>query len=154
MSKMQELVTNTKSFMEAYERYIAIYNQRKKYDKEAELLMILYSESKKKDEVYMMDLVKIIGLTPGAISQTTSRAENKGFVKREMSTRDRRAHVITLTEKGLNFCEGFNQHVDGLASKINEVLKNVSSEEINNYLKIQSQLTEVLESYTASKSKK
>lgn len=145
---MDQIITNSRAFVETYQDYVSLYHQRQRkyslYEKEAEFLVIIYELAKQLDEVNMMHLAKKIGLTPGAISQTASRAERKGYIRRSMSSKDRRANVVSLTAKGQRFCEGYERYIDDLTQNIKSSLNNFSEKEIESFIKIQSKLTEAM----------
>ncbi len=158
MKNMQEIITSSTSFVNSYKDYISVYHQRQRkyslYVKEAEFLVVVYEISKLVDEVNMMHLSDRIGLTPGAISQTASRAERKGYITREMSKRDRRANVVTLTKKGKNFCEGYEQYMDELKKNIKNCLGSFSEKEIETFINVQGKLTEALDKSLVASQKK
>ncbi len=148
MKKTKRLITSSTAFTLAYTGYINSYHHKQRkyslYEKEAELLVVIHNASKELSEVNMKDLINEVGLTPGAISQTASRAESKGYLKREMSKRDRRANVVSLTAKGQRFCEGYERYVEQLSQEIKTALKGFTEKDLDTFIAIQDKLTEAL----------
>ena len=62
--------------------------------------LIYFSKENKKDEMVISDLQCRMNVTKPAVSQFLNTLEDKGYILREISSKDRRAVVVSITEKG------------------------------------------------------
>ncbi len=148
MKDIKKLVETTEMFAEAYSSYVSVYHRRQRkfslYEKEAQFVVLVHTLKKLKDEINMMDLSKELHLTPGAISQTASRAERKGYIKRVMSKSDRRSNIVLLTKKGEKFCQGYEDYMLSLNATLKKTLSGHSAHDINSFIEIQGKLAKML----------
>lgn len=75
------------------------------YMREAHLILVIGTEEGKT----MSELAKEMDVTHGAITQTVTRLENKGYVTRRRDDNNQRQIIAQLTEKGKEF---YKHHID------------------------------------------
>jgi DNA-binding MarR family transcriptional regulator len=57
------------------------------------------------------ELLGMLGIKPGSLSETLSKLENKGYIVRERDTEDKRKVQITVTDEGLKSREAQEQSI-------------------------------------------
>ena len=74
------------------------------------------------------ELARVLGVTPSVVTGIIDRLESIGLASRQTDESDRRIHWLTLTEKGSNI---FNQFDQKSKNEIALVLDSLSEEELN-----------------------
>lgn len=64
-------------------------------------VVVFLMKNRKKEEINQLDVQKHLMLSHPAVTGIIQRMEEKGFLKREQSTRDARYNCLHLTQKGL-----------------------------------------------------
>ncbi|MFV0380357.1 MAG: MarR family winged helix-turn-helix transcriptional regulator [Anaerorhabdus sp.] len=148
MKKINKMIMTQKKFVDVYQNYVNIYNQRQRkyslYEKEADLLIAIFELQKTTDEVNMKEISDKMGITPGAVSQTASRTERKGYIERIASENDSRQRAARLTARGHLFCDGYAKHLEELMSNVGHLFDELSSEDIDTFLMVQEKLIDVM----------
>lgn len=89
--------------------------------------------SRPKPGVRVKDIAEELYLTPGAVSQTVETLVREGILVRVPDEHDRRAVLISLSEKGERMRELVTTHVGGI---MREVLSEVSADEAEGFRKV------------------
>ena len=74
------------------------------------------------DGLIQKDLRTQLGIEQATLSNTLKRMERDGLIKRTPNPRDRRHHVITLTQKGSSVRRLVNEAIDDLRKTVNQGL--------------------------------
>ena len=105
---------------------------------QAELLVVIARE----EPVQLKDLAKHMQLTPGAITQLVEPLEQRGLIRREPSTTDRRIINVVMTEAGFHSMAACRkQHGD----MMKHVVSVLTDEELKTMLSIQGKMIDFLE---------
>jgi DNA-binding MarR family transcriptional regulator len=106
-------------------------------------LMILYTLWKK-ENIRLNDLAEKLNLSNSNVSGTVDRLVSAGLVARETSKKDRRAVVLSLTEKGKRTIqEAFNQE-SILLQRLKKIEQTIEMDEIIQFLSIQQKMKDIL----------
>tara|TARA_Y100000768_G_scaffold268113_1_gene204877 strand:- start:908 stop:1330 length:423 start_codon:yes stop_codon:yes gene_type:complete len=71
------------------------------------------------DGIEMSDLSLLLGLDNSTVTRLITRLENKHWVIRKKSKRDKRAIKVFLTDDGVEVQEGIDKKLDAIGEKIN-----------------------------------
>ena len=88
----------------------------------------LFNIAKKQKPLAIKDLVKLLGVTPGAVTQLVDGLVSMNLVKREEDINDRRVILIALTQHAEDELDNLKQEYLASASQVFETL---NDEEIN-----------------------
>lgn len=80
------------------------------------------------------DISKQMSLSTSHISRLVDRAESKGLLERRADPSDRRAHLLTLTELGVQELDAYIPHAVSLLNQA--VFETLSSEEITTLIEL------------------
>ena len=69
--------------------------------------------------IEMSDLSLLLGLDNSTVTRLITRLENKHWVIRKKSNRDKRAIKVFLTERGIEVQQGIEKKLDAIGEKIN-----------------------------------
>ncbi|GLH62446.1 MarR family transcriptional regulator [Parageobacillus sp. G301] len=106
-------------------------------------LMILYTLLKK-ENIRLNDLAEKLNLSNSNVSGTVERLVSAGLVARETSKEDRRAVILSLTDKGRQkIKEAFN-HESVLLQRLRKIEQTIDTEEILQFLSIQQKMKDIL----------
>ncbi|KYD31551.1 MarR family winged helix-turn-helix transcriptional regulator [Parageobacillus toebii] len=106
-------------------------------------LMILYTLLKK-ENIRLNDLAEKLNLSNSNVSGTVERLVSAGLVARETSKEDRRAVILSLTDKGRQkIKEAFN-HESVLLQRLRKIEQTIDMEEILQFLSIQQKMKNIL----------
>ncbi|WP_143415436.1 MarR family transcriptional regulator [Geobacillus sp. E263] len=106
-------------------------------------LMILYTLLKK-ENIRLNDLAEKLNLSNSNVSGTVERLVSAGLVARETSKEDRRAVILSLTDKGRQkIKEAFN-HESILLQRLRKIEQTIDMEEILQFLSIQQKMKNIL----------
>jgi DNA-binding MarR family transcriptional regulator len=106
-------------------------------------LMILYTLWKK-ENIRLNDLAEKLNLSNSNVSGTVDRLVSAGLVARETSKKDRRAVVLSLTERGRRTIqEAFNQE-SILLQRLKKIEQTIEMDEIIQFLSIQQKMKDIL----------
>jgi len=84
-------------------------------------------------------LAQQLFLTPGAVSQLVESLDHDGFLKREADPSDRRIQYLRVSDNGQKLLHDIEQNRRDI---LEEVLKDLTLEELTVWLKIQTKLTD------------
>ena len=84
----------------------------------------LFNVAKNQDSVAVKDLVKILGVTPGAVTQLVDGLVSMDLVRREEDTNDRRVSRIALTQHAEDKLDNLKQEYLASASQVFDTLNN------------------------------
>lgn len=87
--------------------------------KHVDLFMILYKEYK---EIEFKNLVKILGLSKSTTSDTVTKYEKLGLIKKEHKTTDKRLLYISLTEKGEKYSHKIDEIRCDFLTNVNSII--------------------------------
>tara|TARA_Y100001970_G_C14187261_1_gene833312 strand:- start:262 stop:684 length:423 start_codon:yes stop_codon:yes gene_type:complete len=80
--------------------------------------------------VEMSELAKKLGLDNSTITRLIVRLENKGWVRREKSKRDKRAIKVFLKAKGLTIQQDIENKIESIGEKIKVEIEDEKEESI------------------------
>ncbi len=80
--------------------------------------------------VEMSELAKKLGLDNSTITRLIVRLENKGWVRREKSKRDKRAIKVFLKTKGLTIQQDIENKIESIGEKIKVEIEDEKEESI------------------------
>jgi DNA-binding MarR family transcriptional regulator len=106
-------------------------------------LMILYTLWKK-ENIRLNDLAEKLNLSNSNVSGTVDRLVNSGLVVREISKHDRRAVILSLTDKGRETIKKAFNHESVLIQRLKRIEQAFNEEEILQYLSIQRKMKDIL----------
>ncbi|EZP76836.1 TrmB family transcriptional regulator [Parageobacillus genomosp. 1] len=106
-------------------------------------LMILYTLWKK-ENIRLNDLAEKLNLSNSNVSGTVDRLVNAGLVVREISKHDRRAVILSLTDKGRETIKKAFNHESVLIQRLKRIEQAFNEEEILQYLSIQRKMKDIL----------
>jgi MarR family transcriptional regulator, organic hydroperoxide resistance regulator len=106
-------------------------------------LMILYTLWKK-ENIRLNDLAEKLNLSNSNVSGTVDRLVNAGLVVREISKHDRRAVILSLTDKGRETIKKAFNHESVLIQRLKRIEQAFKEEEISQYLSIQQKMKDIL----------
>ena len=86
------------------------------------LLHTLYYRDKKKEGIPVSTLSDMMKITSSATTQTIGGLEEQGLITREMSAKDRRIILVSLTEKGIGMVKYFDKHTQKLLGELIDYL--------------------------------
>lgn len=127
--------------MELCYRLMNKYNQKTKNPKQYGTDDLLYAS-----EVHMIEVIGIyksitttklaerMGITKGAVSQTTSKLLQKDLILKTASKERSNEVFITLTEKGRKVLDGHHKMHEKMSARVNEVLVKMSEESKNDMI--------------------
>lgn len=81
------------------------------------------------------------GCTAGSATGMTDKLEEKGLVKRERSTEDRRIVYVTLTEAGIERLEKIRGEAESIVKR---TFSGVSPEKISQMIEVMQEITETM----------
>ena len=105
-------------------RRVVVYEKTKLFPSEIHLLLFIYAGSDKN----LTKIAEHIGLTKGAISQTLSRLQKKGIVKKEPDTNKKNELHILFTNKGEKLMKHVIKLKSSLSSEYLNYIKTLSDE--------------------------
>jgi len=129
------------NIMELCYRLMNKYNQKTKNPKQYGTDDLLYAS-----EVHMIEVIGIyesitttklaerMGITKGAVSQTTSKLLQKDLILKTASKERSNEVFITLTEKGRKVLDGHHKMHEKMSARVNEVLVKMSEESKNDMI--------------------
>lgn len=85
------------------------------------------------EEIMLKDIAKSVKGTPGAASQMVDFLVKKGFVIRKTNEHDRRAVIISLSEKGKEIIDNVRQSFEALTE---EIFDGVSQEDEETFVRV------------------
>lgn len=94
---------------------------------------ILFFIAKQKNNVAVKDLVEMLKVTPGAVTQFVDALVEMNLVRREEDEKDRRIIRVKLTELAISKLEEFRQSYLASASQVFDAL---SYEEIKEFIRL------------------
>ncbi|BDG43236.1 MarR family transcriptional regulator [Saccharococcus caldoxylosilyticus] len=106
-------------------------------------LMILYTLLKK-ENIRLNDLAEKLNLSNSNVSGTVDRLVSAGLVARETSKQDRRAVVLSLTDRGRQAIQEAFNHESVLRKRLKRIEETFKEEEIVQYLSIQQKMKDIL----------
>ncbi|BDG35672.1 MarR family winged helix-turn-helix transcriptional regulator [Saccharococcus caldoxylosilyticus] len=106
-------------------------------------LMILYTLLKK-ENIRLNDLAEKLNLSNSNVSGTVDRLVSAGLVARETSKQDRRAVVLSLTDRGRQAIQEAFNHESVLRKRLKRIEETFKEEEILQYLSIQQKMKDIL----------
>ncbi|NUK31409.1 MarR family transcriptional regulator [Parageobacillus sp. VR-IP] len=106
-------------------------------------LMILYTLLKK-ENIRLNDLAEKLNLSNSNVSGTVDRLVSAGLVVRETSKQDRRAVVLSLTDRGRQAIQEAFNHESVLRKRLKRIEETFKEEEIVQYLSIQQKMKDIL----------
>ncbi len=123
------------NLMELCYRLINKYNQKTKNPKQYGTNDLLYAS-----EVHMIEVIgthesitttklaECMGITKGAVSQTTAKLLQKDLIVKTASKERSNEVFISLTEKGRNVLEGHRKVHEKMNERVNAVVQKMSEE--------------------------
>lgn len=106
-------------------------------------LMILYTLCKK-ENIRLNDLAEKLNLSNSNVSGTVDRLVSAGLVARETSKEDRRAVILSLTDKGRQTIKEAFNHESILLQRLRKIEQTIDTEEILQFLSIQQKMKNIL----------
>ena len=106
-------------------------------------LIILYTLLKK-ENIRLNDLAEKLNLSNSNVSGTVDRLVSAGLVARETSKQDRRAVVLSLTDRGRQAIQEAFNHESVLRKRLKRIEETFKEEEILQYLSIQQKMKDIL----------
>lgn len=106
-------------------------------------LMILYTLWKK-ENIRLNDLAEKLNLSNSNVSGTVDRLVSAGLVAREASKEDRRAVILSLTDKGRQTIKEAFNHESILLQRLRKIEQTIDTEEILQFLSIQQKMKNIL----------
>ncbi|SFA43612.1 transcriptional regulator, MarR family [Parageobacillus thermantarcticus] len=106
-------------------------------------LMILYTLWKK-ENIRLNDLAEKLNLSNSNVSGTVDRLVSAGLVARETSKEDRRAVILSLTDKGRQTIKEAFNHESILLQRLRKIEQTIDMEEILQFLSIQQKMKNIL----------
>ena len=82
------------------------------------------------DGIEMSELARKLGLDNSTITRLIVRLENKGWVRREKSKRDKRAIKVFLKTKGLTIQQDIENKIESIGEKIKVEIEDEKEESI------------------------
>lgn len=129
------------NIMELCYRLMNKYNQKTKNPKQYGTDDLLYAS-----EVHMIEVIGMyesitttklaerMGITKGAVSQTTSKLLQKDLILKTASKERSNEVFIILTEKGRKVLDGHHKMHEKMSARVNEVLVKMSEESKNDMI--------------------
>lgn len=104
---------------------------------ECEILFYVYSRNNVDncDEITITEIAKFFHVTLGAIMHKVVNLEELGYMKREVSTKDRRIKYLTILPKGICILKSMEKHYVEELRKIYQYIGEKDSEELIRILK-------------------
>ncbi|MBB6282418.1 MarR family winged helix-turn-helix transcriptional regulator [Geobacillus subterraneus] len=106
-------------------------------------LMVLYTLLKK-EHIRLNDLAEKLNLSNSNVSGTVDRLVGAGLVIREPSKQDRRAVILSLTEKGKETVLAAFGEQSVLRQRLQRIQELVPPEEIEQFLRLQEKVKTIL----------
>jgi len=78
----------------------------------------------------MSEMARRLNVTQGAVTQTATRLENKGYVVRAKDPKDRRQTTVALTEKGKKLCAEHVRYDQSQYRQVSQWLGDFSDEDL------------------------
>jgi DNA-binding MarR family transcriptional regulator len=94
------------------------------------------------DRAKASDVAKVVGLSPGAVTQVCDELVKAGFVKRTRSDHDRRVVYIDITEKGRDKLEEIRQ---ARIQKWRRVMEQLGPEDATTLLRIMGRILDLVD---------
>jgi DNA-binding MarR family transcriptional regulator len=107
------------------QRRVVIFNKTKLYPSEIHLLLSI-SEG---HDTNVTKIAEYFGLTKGAVSQTLSRLQKKGLIKKELDTKKKNELHISYTNKGEELIKHVINTKMNLGSEYLNFVKKLSEKE-------------------------
>lgn len=98
----------------------------------------------KKENIRLNDLAEKLNLSNSNVSGTVDRLVSAGLVARETSKQDRRAVVLSLTDRGRQAIQEAFNHESVLRKRLKRIEETFKEEEILQYLSIQQKMKDIL----------
>lgn len=92
---------------------------------EVSILFILNKE----DYISQSQLSKLLEVNEATVTRALTRLENKRFVRKVLSEKDKRKKLVALTEKGKNVCKEIMKHQEEFKK---ELFEDFTDEELEN----------------------
>lgn len=117
---MKNEIDRVRAFNRFYTNFLGLLNE-KLLGKSVSLTegRILF-EIDKYPDCNARDLMELLRIDKGYLSRTLSRLEQSGFLKKNLSKKDKRARILSLTTKGEKLLDGINRNA---TSEIKNILK-------------------------------
>lgn len=93
------------------------------------------------------EIADVLGNTKGAVSQMTSKLENKGLIQRKHSEVSDKEITFTLTESGQKVFDGHEKLHDKLYQKLEEILGEFSADDVEKIKKAFAAIDECMTEY-------
>jgi len=106
-------------------------------------LMILYTLWKR-ENIRLNDLAEKLNLSNSNVSSTVDRLVSAGLVARETSKEDRRAVILSLTDKGRQTIKEAFNHESILLQRLRKIEQTIDAEEILQLLSLQQKMKNIL----------
>ena len=84
--------------------------------------------------IEMSELSLVLGLDNSTVTRLVIRLENKHWVDRKKSRRDKRTVKVFLTDKGVKIQQNIENKIDGIGEKLNLEVNEVEKEALLNSL--------------------
>jgi len=101
----------------------------------------------KKSYTTVTELCECVGITKGAVSQTVSKLENKGYVEKKRSDAYAKEKIITLTQKGQIAYAGHEKLHDKIDDEFMKNLEDITTEQALLFKKMLRKLSDHLNNY-------
>jgi DNA-binding MarR family transcriptional regulator len=126
-----------RAFAKDFIRLVAKFNklERRPYDFDTSELLYpteihaIEAIGNKKGET-AAELVRIFGVTKGAVSQVLIKLEHKGYIHKELSAYSGKGKMLTLTEKGRVAFESHARFHAAMDGSLVEQLGGISSQQV------------------------
>jgi DNA-binding MarR family transcriptional regulator len=105
-------------------------------------MRILQELADYKNPINMGDLASFLDITAGSLTPTIKKLVSLGLVERKRSTKDDRVVELTLSQKGQHCVE---DEIKRLKIAFDEITKNLTSAQQNDFLNAHQQIVEILE---------
>jgi DNA-binding MarR family transcriptional regulator len=92
------------------------------------------------ENVEISDLKKYLSLSKGAISQSLSSLEKKGYINRKENENNRRSIIVTLTDNGRKIMK---DHYSQFTDKIEKIVERLGEDNVKQLIKIVNKMTEI-----------
>lgn len=137
--QMMMLLIENHKYMDQYERIPRTYGSPDKlYMVECHTLELILNNP----DITVTELSKITGKTKAAISKITDRLSDKGYLLKEINEENRKFLKLSLTSKGKEICFLHNEFDRESYETIFKNLENISTQEIETFIKIQTILNQ------------
>ena len=122
----------TKSIVNFFES--ALLNKTSISCSELSVLGIICENEKENRKVNVTEIANELKVSKSAVSQSVSKLEKKGFVKRKINLFDKKINYISLTEDALIKYENKKKEYDEVISKVSKEMGEEDSKELSRLL--------------------